>query len=240
MATPLQDKMVELLRASTILRSLPEAELRQLAQRVHRTKHGTGDVIFRKGDEGSGMMVVVSGRVKISSVGASGNEVLFNVMDPGQVFGEMSLIDGDPRSADAIAASATELITLFRRDFLPILSRHPEAAQQMMAVLSQRIRQITAFVEDAIFLDVPTRLLHRLEALADQYGVRDPATGAVLIQHGLSQQSLGDSVGLTRVSINRQLGNWRQLGLIEDGRGWIRVFDFEKLARTARGGSAPT
>lgn len=229
MATPIQDQLVRLLRASALLDSLPDSELRTLSQRVHRTTHAAGDVIFRKADEGSGMMVVVSGRVKITSVGGGGSEVLLNIIDPGHVFGEMALLDGEPRSADAVAAASTELITLLRRDFLPILAGHPDAAQRMMAVLCGRIRQTTAFVEASIFQDVPSRLFHRLEALADQYGVTDPETGAIRIEHGLSQQNLGDSVGLTRVSINRQLGAWRQLGLIEDGRGWIAILDFEKL-----------
>jgi CRP-like cAMP-binding protein len=236
MPTPVQDQLVELLRASSLLDSLPEAELRELSERVHRTKHGPGDLIFRKNDAGSGMMVVVKGRVKIMSVGVSGSEVLLNIIDPGQVFGEIALLDGEPRSADAVASSQTELITLLRRDFLPILARHPDAAQRMMTVLCGRIRRTTTFVEDAIFLDVPTRLLHRLEALAQQYGQRDPETGVIRIEHGLSQQSLGDSVGLTRVSINRQLGAWRQRGLIEDGRGWISILDLEKLERVVRGG----
>ncbi len=221
--------MVELLRSSAILGHLPEDELHELAGRVHRTQYAKDEFIFRKGDEGSGLMVVVSGRVKITSVGATGNEVLLNMIDPGRVFGEIALLDGEPRSADAVAASPTEIITLLRRDFLPILSNHPDAALRMMGVLTQRIRQSTLFVEDAVFLDAPTRILHRLHALADQYGQTDPKTGVLRIEHGLSQQSLGDSVGLTRVSINRQLATWREQGLIEDGRGWIAILNPDKL-----------
>lgn len=230
----LQDKLIELLRASTILSVLPDDELRELSTAVLRSKHGPGDTIFRKNDEGKGMMIVVSGRVKITSVGASGSEVILNIIDPGQVFGEMALLDGEPRSADAVADEQTEIITLLRRDFLPMLRRNPDAALRMMAVLCQRIRQTTAFVEDAVFLAVPTRLLHRLQNLAEHYGETDPETGALRIEHGLSQQSLGDSVGLTRVSINRQLGAWRQRGLIEDGRGWVTILDLQKLQDLVR------
>ena len=231
----LQDKLIELLRASTILNVLPEEELRELSTVVHRSKHGPGEAIFRKNDEGAGMMIVVSGRVRISSAGGAGSELLLNIIDPGQVFGEMTLVDGEPRSADAVADEQTEIITLLRRDFLPVLARNPDAALRMMCVLSGRIRQATLFVEDAIFLDVSTRLLNRLLHLAEQYGETDAKTGALRIQHGLSQQSLGDSVGLTRVSINRQLGAWRQRGLIEDGRGWVTILSLEKLEDVVRG-----
>lgn len=229
MPTPLLDQMVALLRGSALLDTLPEGELRELAARVHRSQHENGDLIFRKGDEGTGMMVVVSGRVKITSVGASGSEVILNVIEAGQVFGEMALVDGDPRSADAVAAKRTEIVTLLRRDFLPLLQKHPEASLGMMGVLSQRIRQTTQFVEDAVFLDVATRLLHRIEFLIDHYGERDGETGAIRIEHDFTQQDLADSVGLTRVSINRQLGVWEEQGLIEKGRGWIVVADLDKL-----------
>jgi CRP-like cAMP-binding protein len=195
--------MVELLRGAALLETLPDEELCDLATRVHRSQHDSGEPIFRKGDEGTGMMVVVSGRIKISSVGASGSEVILNVIEAGQVFGEMALVDGDPRSADAVAAKKTELITLLRRDFLPILKRHPAAGLAMIAVLSQRIRQTTQFVEDAVFLDVATRLLNRLEFLADHYGRKDPETGGIRIEHDFTQQDLADSVGLTRVTARR-------------------------------------
>lgn len=230
----LQDKLIELLRASSILNALPDEELRDLSGAVHRSKYAPGETIFRKHDESTGMMILVSGRVKITSVGSAGAELILNIIDPGQVFGEVALIDGESRSADAVATDRTEIITLLRRDFLPILKRHPDAALPMMVVLCQRIRQASAFIEDAVFLDVPTRLLNRLLDLAEQYGRRDSKTGGLRIDHGLSQQSLGDSVGLTRVSINRQLGSWRQLGLIEDGRGWVTLLDVEKLEELVR------
>ena len=235
MATSFQSKMVDLLRASSLLEALPESELEALAERAHRTRYDTGDVIFRKGDDGSGMMVLVTGRVKIGSVSHAGGEVILNVMEPGQVFGEMALVDGEPRSADAIAAKPTELVTVLRRDFLPILKRQPDAALQMMTILSHRIRHVTQFVEDAIFLDVPARLLSRIEYLADKYGTADPETGATRIEHEFTQQDLADSVGVTRVSINRQLSLWEERGLIKKGRGWLAVPDLERLDAFVRG-----
>ena len=235
MATPLLDQMVALLRRSALLDTLPDPELRELATRVHRSEHDSGDPIFHKGDEGSGMMIVMRGRVKITSVGLSGGEVILNVIEAGQVFGEMALIDGEPRSADAVAARPSEILTVLRRDFLPLLKRHPNAALQMMVVLSQRIRQTTQFVEDAVFLDVPTRLLNRIVLLVKAYGREDPESGSIRIDHGFTQQDLADSVGLTRVSINRQLGAWQDRGLIDKGRGWIAIPDLDALDDFVRG-----
>ncbi len=225
MATPLLDQMVELLRRSALLDTLPAQELRELATRVHRSDYDTGDLIFHKGGDGTGMMLVMQGRVKITSVSQAGNEVILNIIEAGQIFGEMALIDGEPRSADAVAAKKSEIVTVLRRDFLPLLKRHPDAALGMMVVLSQRIRQTTQFVEDSVFQDVGTRLLHRIELLAKAYGQEDAETGSIRVEHGFTQQDLADSVGLTRVSVNRQLGAWKDQGLVGHGRGWIVIHD---------------
>ncbi len=181
-------------------------------------------------------MFVVSGRVKIVSVARSGAEVILNIMQPGQVFGEIALLDGEPRSADAIAATETHLLVLSRRDFLEMLSRNFDVALQMMAVLCNRLRQATLFVEDAVLLDSRTRLLHRLKLMANQYGTVEPDGIGVRVAHGLSQQELGDAVGLTRVSINRVLSDWRDRGLIEAGRGWVVVRNFSALESVVEGG----
>jgi CRP/FNR family cyclic AMP-dependent transcriptional regulator len=228
--------VVELLKASPLLRSLPEAELEQLSTRVRRPRYTANEIIFRKNDDGGSLMVVVSGRVKIGSVSHNGTEVLLNIIERGEVFGEMALLDGKPRSADAIAATKTELISLHRSDYLPVLYKNPEAVGQMTSILCDRIRQTSAFVEAAVFLDASARLLHRMKALAEQYGQPEPDRVGIRIQHGLSQQELGESVGLTRVSINRHLAAWRERGLIQDGRGYIVVPDMSKLEVAVRDG----
>lgn len=221
-------RLRELLHSSDLLRAIPERELDTLAGRVRRSRHARGELIFTRGDAGTGVMLLVSGRVKIVSVSQSGTEVIYNIIEPGEIFGELALLDGKPRSADAIAAVDSEVVELARRDFLEVMARNPDMATAIMVILCGRIRQTTSFVEDAVLLDAGTRLLHRLEALAEQYGRRGPA--GLRIEHGLSQQEIGESVGLTRVSINRLLSQWREAGLIEDGRGFIVIRDPEALA----------
>jgi CRP-like cAMP-binding protein len=229
-------RVIELLKASPLLRSIPEDELEQLSTRVRRSHYSTNEFIFRKNDEGGSLLIIASGRVKIVSVSQAGTEVLLNVIERGEVFGEMALLDGKPRSADAVAAKETELISLHRRDYLPILYKSPEALGQMTSILCNRIRQTSAFVEAAVFLDASARLLRRIKALAEQYGRPEPDRMGIRIQHGLSQQELGESVGLTRVSINRHLAAWRERGLIRDGRGYIVVPDMSKLEAEVQDG----
>jgi len=219
----------DLLGNSQLLRTIPEHELELLSGRVRRSQLSRGQLIFMKNDEGTGVMLLVSGRVKIVSVSPSGSEVIHNIISPGQVFVEMALLDGKPRAADAVAAVDSEIVELSRKDFLDVLTRNPEVAIEMMAILCGRIRQATSFVEDAVLLDAGTRLFHRLRALADQYGQTDSDGVLLRIDHGLPQQEIGESVGLTRVSINRFLSHWRSLELIEDGGGYVIVRDVEAL-----------
>lgn len=225
-----RDELRELLRGSDLLGRIPDHELETLTGRVHRVHCPRGKVIFMKRDEGGEVMIVARGRVKIVSTSPTGTEVIHNIIEAGQVFGEMALLDGKPRSADAIAAVDSEIVELSRSDFLDVLRRNPEVAIEMMAILCGRIRQSTSFVEDAVLLDSQTRLLHRLRSLADQYGEAEPDGVGVRIEHRLSQQEIGESVGLTRVSVNRLLSQWSGEGLIDSGRGWIRVHDPALLA----------
>jgi CRP-like cAMP-binding protein len=225
-----REELWELLRGSDLLGRIPKHEIDQLTKRVRRHSYSRGELIFMKEDEGREVMLVASGRVKIVSASDTGTEVIHNLIEAGQVFGEMALLDGKPRSADAVAAADSEIIELAREDFLDILRRNPEAAIEMMAILCGRIRQATSFVEDAVLLDSRARLLQRVKSLADQFGKVD-GDGAVRIEHRLSQQEIGESVGLTRVSVNRLLSQWRSEGLIKDGRGYLVVPDLDRLER---------
>ena len=231
-----REELLALLRGSDLLGQIPEHEIDALAGRVRRVQCRRGQVIFMKRDEGTEVMFVAKGRVKIVSTSPTGSEVIHNIIEAGQVFGEMALLDGLPRSADAIAAIDSEIVELSRQDFLDVLRRNPETAIQMMAILCGRIRQSTSFVEDAVLLDSGTRLLHRLKTLADQYGSTAENGTSLRIDHRLSQQEIGESVGMTRVSVNRILSQWSTDGLIEHGRGYVVVDDLEKLEQAVKSG----
>jgi CRP-like cAMP-binding protein len=206
-----------------LLSAIPDHEIEDLAKRATREDYARGDILVTKRDGGHSVMFVAKGRVKIVGISPTGSEVIHNIIDEGEVFGEMALLDGKNRSADAIAATDSNIVEFTRDVFLDILRRNPEATIQMMLILCGRIRQSTAFVEDAGLLDSSMRLLNRLKALADQYGIHEANRTAIRIPHQLSQQELGESVGLTRVSINRMLVRWREAGWIRDGRGVITV-----------------
>lgn len=201
-----------LLAANDLFRHLSAAELEGLARYTRLEKYRPNQVIFRQHDAGSTMMAVVSGKVRISRLSAAGKEVVFSILTPGHIFGEIALLDGGERSADAVALEETELIVLDRRDFIPFLDRHPAVATGMLEVLCRRIRRTDEQVEDSLFLVRDVRLAKTLLHLADQFG-RETDEG-VCIDLPMSQRELGSFVGLTRESINKQLVEWREAGLI--------------------------
>lgn len=217
----------KLLTDSVLLRGIPEQELLKIESFIRLVTYRRGKVIFRKGDPGRGMMMVVSGRVKITSPNGP-NEAFFGVMGPGDIFGEIALLDGGPRTADAVALEETELLVLDRRDFLPLVQRHPRAFLSLIEVLCARIRSESEMVEDFLFLDLPARLGRALRRLAENSGTPVPPRG-VRIDVRLSQRELGKSVGMTRESINKQLRIWRERHLIEINDGFIVILDMDAL-----------
>ncbi len=215
-----------LLTNSVLLRGVPEEELRKIESFIRLDTIRKGRIVFRKGDAGRGMMMVVSGRVKITS-SAGQNEAFLGVFGPGEILGEIALLDGGPRTADAVAVEDTELLVLDRRDFLPLIQRHPAAFLSLIEVLCARIRSDTEMVEDFLSLDLPARLGRALLRLAERTGATQ--TRGVRITIRFSQRELGRMVGMTRESINKQLKNWRDRKIIEMDDGFIVIVDEDAL-----------
>ncbi len=191
-----------------------------------------GQVIFQKGDPGTSMMAVLSGRVRISAYSEDGREIILNMVDPGQLFGEIALLDGKDRSADATAMGKTELLILDRRDFLPFLEKNPKSAVKLIEVLCSRLRRTSEMVESIAFLDFAARLARLLVQMAEHYG-KDTEAG-LLIDIRISQADLGNLIASTRESVNRQLSAWTQDGVIAVEQGKITILDQETLELTAQ------
>lgn len=220
------------LRKSPLLQSLSEESLRRLAQQVRLVTWDRGRVILRTGDPGSAMMIVVSGRVKITTASPSGRERILNIIEPGETFGEMALLDGSPRCADAEAIENTTAIVIGSEAFDSLLQSDPAFARRVIADLCGRIRKTTALVEDTLFLSPATRLARRLRAMVHQNG-HGAETGPEWVLSGLSQQELADAVGLTRESVNRLLRNWQAEGLVSLKRRTVVLTNLAEIQRIA-------
>jgi len=220
-----------LLAGVSIFSSLSDTELDELLGATSSRRVARGEVLFRKGDPGRQLYGVVEGRLRIYATGPDGKEMVFHIADPGDVIGEIALLDSNPRSANVVALEAAELLTLDRRDFLPFLDRHPRVAVRLAELLAARVRRLSELAEDSILLALRARLAKRLLALARHYGVE--TSEGTRIELKLPQQALGEMVGTSRESINKQLREWTQGGLVRFERGTVTVLDERGLAALA-------
>jgi CRP/FNR family transcriptional regulator, cyclic AMP receptor protein len=225
-APPSIDKR-QALSGHFLFRQLRDAELTALLAHARTEHRKANEVIFHKDSPGFGLMAVLSGRVKITSAGADGKEVVLNIIDPGEVFGEVALLDGKPRTADAVAISPTELLVIDRRDFVPFLESNPRVAIRLLEVLCERLRRTSEQLQDVLFLDLRARLAKTLLRLAKTHG--QATAGGHRIDLRLSQSEIGNMTGLTRESINKQLRDWQKRKLIDWDRGTITIRDIPAL-----------
>src|SRR3954470_5879451 len=153
---------LSLLRNHPLFQDLPGPVIEHLGSYMKTRKVARGATIFAKGDPGTGLMGVLTGSVKVSVASAEGKDIVLNIFREGEIFGEIALLDGRPRTADAIAMSDCELIVIERRDFIPLIRTRPDVALRLIEVLCARIRHTSEQVEDVLFLDAPARLAKTL------------------------------------------------------------------------------
>lgn len=203
------------------------AEIAALARQRH---YDRGEMIFLRGDEGNSLFILLSGMVRISTSSAEGREITLNMLESGDVFGEIAFLDGLPRTADATAMQPCATLVIPRSEFAPILAREAALAIHMIEFLCERIRWTSEAVQDSALLALHARLAKRLLYLATVYGAAD-SDGGMRIGLRLSQADLGQMLGTTRESINKQLQSWRKEGLIDLVSGHIILRDQAALQK---------
>ena len=217
----------DILKNHFLLCHLRDWDLERLARHSRISEIASGETIFRKYDAGDTMIVVIRGRVVICSHSVDGREVVFNIINPGEVFGEIAFLDGRERTADARVLEDVTCLVLDRRHFLPFLEENPKVVIELMTVLCERVRSTTVHIEDTAFLEFRTRLAKKLLAFGEYYGT--PVGQGSRIELSLSQTDLGAMLNATRESVNRQLRSWVKKGLIEIDKGTITLMELERL-----------
>ncbi len=226
---------VDQLRNVSFFARVSDQNLETLAGSLGKRTFGKGMIIFHKGGRGHSLYVIESGKVRIFIISESGQEISVNVYGPGEVFGELALLDGLPRSAGAVAMEKTVTLTLSRDDFLRHLESCPGMARSILEVLSARVRYTTAYVESLSFLDVYGRVAAKLLELAERYG-REGQEGeqgneTVAIDLRLTQTELATWVAASRERVNKVLGAFRDQGLIEIEGHRVTILDRQGLER---------
>jgi CRP/FNR family transcriptional regulator, cyclic AMP receptor protein len=210
---------------------LSEDERKGLIARARVRAFSSGDTVFLMGSLGDSMMAVLNGNVRISYPSPEGKEIVLAMMQPGDFFGEIALLDGKARSADAKAVTACSLAVLERRDVLDFLQHHPNAWLGLIRVLCRRLRSLTERTGEVALLDLPSRLAKTLLRLAgldqDEPQARPP------LPINQSQRELGNIVGASRETINKCLREWQRNGVIKSENNLITIKNraaLEKLA----------
>ncbi len=218
------------LLASPFFHHLGIEELDQMIALASERRVPRNTMIFARGDEGSNMMAVMSGRVRISAISPEGREVTLNVIGRGEIFGEIALLDGRPRSADATALDDSLLLVVERKHFLPFLLRSPALVERMIGVLCERLRSTSLVLEEIALFDLPARLARLLVKLCIEYGRPAPG-GGTRIDLKLSQRELATLIASSRETVNKQLRGWRDKGLVDFAEGYLIVRDARALER---------
>jgi CRP-like cAMP-binding protein len=207
------DDVVAQLRSAALFADVTPSRLVPLASRAFVRRFAPGQVLFTEGEPSDHLYVVRSGRVRILVQSVHGEDMTLSVLGPGDTIGELSMIDGQPRSASAEALSATELVTLPADDVRAALHADPVLLLAVAAELASTVRRLTSGTADLVFLDLPRRLAKLLVTEA-----REEPAGRLRVDLGMSQSGLADRLGVTRQSLNRALA-----GLLR--RGWITAED---------------
>jgi CRP/FNR family cyclic AMP-dependent transcriptional regulator len=214
--------------SSLLLSGLDTAELQALLILASRRPVKARKVVCQKGEPGHELFIVLSGKLKICTFSEDGKEAILGLIEDGEIFGEMALIDGQARSADVIALEDTHLLVIHRKDFLPFLETHPKACMGLLMAMTQRLRKMDALIEDSRFLDLKDRLAKALGQLAQEHG-RKEAGGGVRIDFKISQEELGSLVGATRENVNKLIRAWVEDGVLETSQSTLIIRQPDRL-----------
>jgi CRP-like cAMP-binding protein len=223
-ATGKQSEFAVMLSLNPLFADLGAEALKRIAALCHTQQLSENEVLFQKGDVGDALYGICRGQIRIETGASDGSRLTLNFQGSGDVFGEIAVLDGQTRTADAIAAEPSELFVLRRGDFLAYLEREPKSAVKLIELLCQRIRLASERLEESVLQPLPVRMARRLCTLAEDFGS----------EVRISQEQLGVYVGAARESVNRQLQQWRRDGILELKRGRIELLNMKRLLAEAR------
>ena len=222
----------EVLRRMSLFSELSDPEIARIRALGRVRRYPARSVVVGQGDETHDLFQVLYGRLSVLGADPSGDEVVLSIMGPGEVFGELALLDGEPRSASVATLELCELFVLEGSAFQQLLREMPALALGLMKVMARRIRHLTDRAKDVSLLDVESRLAKVVLALAARFGERvHPRQTTISLK--LSQQDLAGMVGATRELVNRRLRGWAEKGIAEHVGGELTIHDDRALRSLA-------
>ena len=226
---PQEDTVV---RLAPLFTALDDAQAASLRASMDSVKIAKGGILFKEGDEGEHVYVIVDGKLKLGTSSTDGRENLLSILGPGEMFGELSLFDPGPRTSTATAVTDAKLLSLSHEKLIPWLKGNPEVSPHLLARLAQRLRRTNEAVGDLVFSDVPGRVAKALIDLGERFGKQTDE--GLYVNHDLTQEELAQLVGASRETVNKALAdfagrNWLKL----DGRA-VLITDLDRLEKRGK------
>jgi CRP/FNR family transcriptional regulator, cyclic AMP receptor protein len=229
MIGPTYQEKRQIFEQNFLLGKLSSSEIDTLLRYSRVERYPAGEEIFAKGSPGNSVMIVMRGRVRISAISLTGKEIVLNIIDAGEIVGEIALLDGGERSGDAVAMTDCELLVLNRRDFMPFIENRADICLMLIKILCQRLRQTSEQVEDLQFRHLESRIAKTLLHLSERS--RQQAIDGKVLELHISQSELAHIVGSSRESVNKQLQAWHKAGFIDLAKGAIVIRDRAAIER---------
>lgn len=224
--------MQEILARAALFQGVAQDTITELTYSLQPTRFPPGHNIFREGDAGDRLYIIIDGKVKIGRHSPDGRDNLLAIMGPADMFGELALFDPGPRTSTVTTLTDLHALAVDRTALTHWIRSHPEIAEQLLRVLARRLRRTNDILCDIIFTDVPGRVAGQLLHLGQQFGRRDGDT--VRVDHHLTQAELAQLVGSSRETVNKALSMFAERGWIQVTGKTILLVEPAHLARRAR------
>jgi len=219
-------------RTAPLFSALDDESAASLRASMTLVKVSKGNTLFKEGDAGDRLFVVVEGKFKLGTSSIDGRENLLSILGPGDMFGELSLFDPGPRTATATAVTDARVLALAHDQVIGLVTQHPQVSLELLARLAQRLRRTNEVLADLVFSDVPGRVAKALMDLGSRFGVQKD--DGLHVNHDLTQEELAQLVGASRETVNKALADFA-------ARSWVRlepravvVLDYERLSKRGK------
>ena len=219
-------------RKAPLFSALDDAASATLRESMIPVKVSKGNTLFKEGDAGDRLYVVVAGKLKLGTTSSDGRENLLSILGPGEMFGELSLFDPGPRTATATAVTDSRLLSLSNDKVIGWVTQHPNVSLQLLGRLAQRLRRSNEVLADLVFSDVPGRVAKAIMDLGNRFGVQKD--DGLHVNHDLTQEELAQLVGASRETVNKALADFASRGWVKLEPRAVIVLDFERLVKRGK------
>jgi CRP/FNR family transcriptional regulator, cyclic AMP receptor protein len=216
-----------LLCESELFSTLDPEEINELIALASEVEIKVGEILFTRGSEGDELFVLVRGRICLELDGRDGKTISLGALGEGDMFGEVSVLDGGKRSATVKATEPSELLAIRRNDLIALMQRFPNIAIKLLGVLAKKLRMTNELIEDTLGFNLVSKVAKELLGLARAYGKN--TSNGIKINVDFSESELAGIVGTTVPKLEEQLTEWQRENVITMSRGYITILDVHKL-----------